>query len=96
MVCVEIEYETLRASLAAFLDASFGGSVFDREGAVKLDFRVPAISPEVEVRIVERLLWTWHTQERLRTGVDAPVTASSSRVFDSDEEPRVIQMRLQL
>jgi hypothetical protein len=95
MVCVEIEDETLRASLAAFLDASFGGSVFDREGAVKLDFR-PAISPEVEVRIVERLLWAWHTQERLPTGVDALVTASSSGVFASDEEPRVIQMRLQL
>jgi hypothetical protein len=96
MVYVEIEDQTLRASLAAFFDARFGGSVFDREDAIKLDFRAPAMSPEVELRIVERLLWAWHTQEQLPTGTEALLTASPSGAFASDEQPVSIQLRLQM
>ena len=70
--------------------------MFDREDPIMLDFRAPAMSPKVELRIVERLVLAWHKQEQLPSGTEALLTASPSGVFASNEEPGLVQMRLQL
>ena len=95
MVSIEIADETLRASLAAFLDANFGGSSFDRDGALDLDFRSPGLSAEYELRLTERLLHAWHAREHPTPEIDLLLTASSSATF-AGTQPVTIHRRLQL
>lgn len=56
--------DELRERLARYLDARFSGDTFDREDGLALDFRAPALSPAVELRLVERLLWAWHALDQ--------------------------------
>ena len=94
MILVEIVNDELRASLARFLDAHFPGDLFDREAGLALDFRAPAMSPGIEVKLVERLLQAWHTQDEPSREVELLLTASPSRSFASDEQTVSIQRRL--
>jgi hypothetical protein len=83
VVFVEITQGDLRASLAAFLDAAFGGSVFDRDGGLELDFPVRELAPRVQVRIVERLLWAWSLEQQLEREIEVTLTAKPQ----ADVEP---------
>ena len=89
-----IENVRLRESLGVFLDASFPGSVFDREEGFALDFRAPAMSPEVELKLAERLLWAWHTQDQPAQDVELLLTASPSGSFATSEQATSVQRRL--
>jgi hypothetical protein len=96
MVFLEISDGTQRASLASFLDARFGGSLWDRDAGIEFDFRLPALSPEVELRLVERLLRAWRAQEQPQTEVDVTLTASPSGTLASDRPRGPSQRRLRL
>jgi hypothetical protein len=95
VVFVEINEETLRTSLAIFLDAKFGGSVFERDGGLELDFRIPTMPAAVQLRLAERLLWAWQLGQTLPAGTEVTLTASAVQEVDSDE-PDHASLRLQL
>jgi hypothetical protein len=95
VVFVEIGDERLRASFAVFLDAKFGGSVFDRDTGLELDFRVPTMPPSVQLRLTERLLWAWHANHAPPMETEVTLTASPSEDLDSDE-PQHEAMKLRL
>ena len=85
MVFVEIGDQTLRASLAAFLDARFGGSVFDRENGLELDFHVATMPAATQLRAAERLLWAWHIGLNSSRETEVTLTASPAATDpDSD------------
>lgn len=97
MVFVEIGDEALCASFAAFLDARFGGSVFDRDGGLELDLRVPGMPARVQLRLAERLLWAWHLYQAPATTTEVTLTASASEEEElTFDEPPHEAMNLRL
>jgi hypothetical protein len=94
VILVEILDDEFRVDLGRFLDASFPGDAFDRETGFALDFRASGMSPEVEIRLAERLLWAWHSEHQPPTDVELLLTASASGSFASDERPATIQRRV--
>jgi hypothetical protein len=93
VIFVEAKDEIVRESLAAFLDARFPGSVFDRETGLELDFRRPGMTAEVEVRIVERLLSAWHLQKETSQGTELLLTASRAGDRVGDGHPPAAPFR---
>jgi hypothetical protein len=84
VVFVEINDATLRTSFAAFVDARFGGSVFDRDSGLELAFPVPDMPHAVQLRLAERLLWAWNVGENVgeNVGVEIEVTLTASGSHD--------------
>ena len=77
MVFVEISDDTERESLAAFLDAAFGGSVFDRESGLELDLHAPGTPPQTELRVAEDLVRAWRASECRRGETEVTLVASA-------------------
>ena len=94
MILVEIIDDVLRESLGSFLDASFPGDTFDRETGFAIDFRAPGLSPEMEMRLAERLLWAWQAQEDAAKEIELLLTASPSGSFAGKKRPATIQRRI--
>jgi hypothetical protein len=78
MVFVEIGDPELRAGLARFLDASFGGSVYDHADGLELRLPVAGLAPRVKLVVVERLLRAWSAEADLDGEVDVVLTAQPS------------------
>jgi hypothetical protein len=95
VVFVEINDATLRTSFAMFVDARFGGSVFDRESGLELDFPVPEMPHAVQLRVAERLLWAWNVGENVGVEIEVTLTASGSRDLDGNElQPESLRLLL--
>jgi hypothetical protein len=96
VVTVEISDTSQRESLAAFLDATFAGSMFDRDKGLELDVSLSGRRPEAELRYVEGLLRAWRGQEHGRDETEVRLTALPAGTNAGDRQRRLVQRRLWL
>ena len=79
MVSVDISDPGLRGSFAAFLRYKLEATVTESEGVLQIKFTGAVLAPPAQARLLERLLWAWHTERDVRVKTSALLTATADQ-----------------